>query len=240
MLLKLFMPVATASVTIPPLSSLTISTPKLYFGFQLPLGGVVISPNLFSHLRLVLNDTFLGRECEESKLMLPISCQITFSDKITIFWDITPCSPFKVNWCFGGTHHLPLQGWRISQGRNQCEAGSKSASTLKMEVVHSSETSVDTQRATRCYITEDSTLQSLYICSLSCFVVNNMDQYQFISEVHNRNTRQGVNVNRYQPSVHLSLYQKGTYYMGITLFNSLPLQLKLLHNKLHSTPPIHI
>jgi hypothetical protein len=55
MLLKVFMPVA---ILIPPLSSLTISTPKLYFGFQLPLGGVVTSPNLFFHLRLVLNRYF--------------------------------------------------------------------------------------------------------------------------------------------------------------------------------------
>jgi hypothetical protein len=70
--------------------------------------------------------------------------------------------------------------------------------------------------------------QSQYIYSLLRFVVNNLDQYQFISEVHNRNTRQGSNL--YQPSAHLSLYQKGTYYMGIKLFNSLPPQLKHLYN----------
>jgi hypothetical protein len=70
--------------------------------------------------------------------------------------------------------------------------------------------------------------QSQYICSLLCFVVNNiLDQYQFISEVHNRNTRQGSNL--YQPSAHLSLCQKGTYYMGTKLFNSLPPQLKHLY-----------
>jgi hypothetical protein len=66
--------------------------------------------------------------------------------------------------------------------------------------------------------------QSQYIYSLLCFAVNNMDQYQFISDVHNRNTRLGSNL--YQPLAHLSLYQKGTYYMGIKLFNSLPPQLK--------------
>jgi hypothetical protein len=70
--------------------------------------------------------------------------------------------------------------------------------------------------------------QSQYIYSLLCFVVNNMDQYQFISDVHNRNTRQASNLS--QPSAHLSLYQKGTYYMGIKLFNSLPPQLKHLYN----------
>jgi hypothetical protein len=29
--------------------------------------------------------------------------------KSTIFWDITPCSPLKVNQHFGGTYRLHLQ-----------------------------------------------------------------------------------------------------------------------------------
>jgi hypothetical protein len=41
---KVLMPVAIANVTIPPLSSLPISTPKLYFDSQIPLGGVVSAP----------------------------------------------------------------------------------------------------------------------------------------------------------------------------------------------------
>jgi hypothetical protein len=32
--------------------------------------------------------------------------------KSTIFWDITPCSLFKVNRRFGGTYRLNLQGRR--------------------------------------------------------------------------------------------------------------------------------
>jgi hypothetical protein len=35
--------------------------------------------------------------------------------KSSIFWDITPCSPLKVNWCFGGTCRLHLQGLRIQE-----------------------------------------------------------------------------------------------------------------------------
>jgi hypothetical protein len=34
--------------------------------------------------------------------------------KRTVFWDITLCSPLKVNRCFGGTYHRHLQGQRIS------------------------------------------------------------------------------------------------------------------------------
>jgi hypothetical protein len=44
--------------------------------------------------------------------------------KSTIFWDITPCSPLKVNRRFGETSCLHLQGWGASQcrarGSSQC------------------------------------------------------------------------------------------------------------------------
>jgi hypothetical protein len=35
--------------------------------------------------------------------------------KSSIFWDITPCSPLKLNQRFGGTCCLHLHGRRISQ-----------------------------------------------------------------------------------------------------------------------------
>jgi hypothetical protein len=37
--------------------------------------------------------------------------------KSTVFWDITMCSPLKVNRRFGGTYRLHLQGRRIIQAR---------------------------------------------------------------------------------------------------------------------------
>jgi hypothetical protein len=45
--------------------------------------------------------------------------------KSSAFWDITPCSPLKVNQRFGGTRRLLLQVGRISQARNQRKAGGK-------------------------------------------------------------------------------------------------------------------
>jgi hypothetical protein len=42
-----------------------------------------------------------------------------------VFWSITACSPLKVNWRFGGACDLHLQGRRIRQARNQCEAHNK-------------------------------------------------------------------------------------------------------------------
>jgi hypothetical protein len=47
------------------------------------------------------------------------------SKKSSIFWDITPCSPLKVNRSFGETRCLHLQERRTSQARNQHEAGGK-------------------------------------------------------------------------------------------------------------------
>jgi hypothetical protein len=45
--------------------------------------------------------------------------------KSSIFWDITPYSPLKVNRRLGGTCRLHLQGRRINQARNKREADSK-------------------------------------------------------------------------------------------------------------------
>jgi hypothetical protein len=90
--------------------------------------------------------------------------------KSTIFLDITPCSPLKVNRRFAGTYRLHLQGRGISRERNQHErrwqaepastliSCSAYSSTLKMEAICSSETSVDFQQTTRRYFPKDSTL----------------------------------------------------------------------------------
>jgi hypothetical protein len=87
--------------------------------------------------------------------------------KSIIFWDITPCSPMKVNRRSGGTYRLHLQGRRISWAKTQqslapaftlvsCSAYS---SSLKTEAICFSETSVDFQLTTWYYIPEDGTLQ---------------------------------------------------------------------------------
>jgi hypothetical protein len=46
------------------------------------------------------------------------------------------------------------------------------------------------------------------------------------SEIHGFNTRQ--NSNLHQPQANLSLYQKGAYYSGIIVFNTLPSNIKKL------------
>jgi hypothetical protein len=98
--------------------------------------------------------------------------------KSTIFWDITLCSLLNVNRRFRGIYHLHFQGRRISQTRNQHEALLATCFTLvsclayswtlKMEVICSSETSVDIQWTTWRYIPEGSTLQAYPIFHNIC------------------------------------------------------------------------
>jgi hypothetical protein len=45
--------------------------------------------------------------------------------KSSVFWDIMPLRLLKDSRHFVGTYHLHIQGSRVSQARNQHEAGSK-------------------------------------------------------------------------------------------------------------------
>jgi hypothetical protein len=86
----------------------------------------------------------------------------------TVLWDIMPCSPLSVNRRFGGTYRLHLQGRKNNLSNKPTWKHERSLpvycsdyfSTLKMEAIYSSETSVDSQRATRRYIPEDRTLHN--------------------------------------------------------------------------------
>jgi hypothetical protein len=45
--------------------------------------------------------------------------------KISVFWDMTPCCPLKVNRCYGWIYRRRVQSWGVSQTRNQYKTGSK-------------------------------------------------------------------------------------------------------------------
>jgi hypothetical protein len=74
----------------------------------------------------------------------------------SVFWNISPCHPLKVNRRFVRTSRFHIQDRRISQARCQrvCHLFSWLVyfSTLKMEPTYSSETSADFQRTTLRYI----------------------------------------------------------------------------------------
>jgi hypothetical protein len=98
---------------------------------------------------------------------------VLFSRWIRIIIELfPPCNPFGVNWRFGGTCRLHIQGQRISQARNQHEESRK-----QVKISHAgsylslffhpedgsdmfSETSVDFQYTTRRYILEDRSLHN--------------------------------------------------------------------------------
>jgi hypothetical protein len=60
-----------------------------------------------------------------------------------------PCSLVEVYWSFGGTYRLHSHGWRV----NWLLASSAYSTTMKMEPVSSSETSVNFYQTACCYIT---------------------------------------------------------------------------------------
>jgi hypothetical protein len=58
--------------------------------------------------------------------------------------------------------------------------------------------------------------------SLLMFVVQNKNFFN--NENHNLDIRQRHNL--YLPQANLTIYQKEAYYLGITIFNNLPLEIK--------------
>jgi hypothetical protein len=88
-------------------------------------------------------------------------------------WDITTCSPVKVNRTFVVKYRLHVRSWRVSQARNQYESRSMYSSACCLlradflfDVFFNPEdwcsillqNSVHFHRTTRCYISEDRTL----------------------------------------------------------------------------------
>jgi hypothetical protein len=72
-------------------------------------------------------------------------------------------------------------------------------------------------------------LQSQYVFPILMFVANNINHCRIYSDLHSNNTRQSA--DHYQPFSKLSIFQKGTFYMGIKIFNSLPSKIKdLIYN----------
>ena len=63
-------------------------------------------------------------------------------------------------------------------------------------------------------------LPSQYTLSFLLFMIRNKYQFLVTSEIHYTGTRQ--HANYHQPSVNLTKYQKGVYYLGVKVFNMLP------------------
>jgi hypothetical protein len=83
--------------------------------------------------------------------------------KNSVLWDVEPCRPC-VNRRFRGTYHLHFQGRKIRLRGTSVSRWLQHAdfSTLKMEAIRSTDTSVHT-RSTRCHIPEDGILQNIWL-----------------------------------------------------------------------------
>jgi hypothetical protein len=68
----------------------------------------------------------------------------------------------------------------------------------------------------------------VYLFSLLTFVVNNLDKFQTNNSVNMINRRH--NEHLHIPVMHLSSYQRGVYYSGVKLFNTLPTNILALKN----------
>jgi hypothetical protein len=67
-------------------------------------------------------------------------------------------------------------------------------------------------------------LFSQYIYSVLIYLAGNIQLYTMNKEVHNYNTRNSSDFH--MPNANLTKYQKGVYYMGIKLYNQLPIDIK--------------
>jgi hypothetical protein len=81
--------------------------------------------------------------------------------KSIIFWDITQCSPLSVNRRFGGTYRL-LACWFLAE---------LIFSTLMIEAICSSKTSVDIQWTTRRFIPEFDTIHNHRRGNLKSYII---------------------------------------------------------------------
>jgi hypothetical protein len=70
------------------------------------------------------------------------------------------------------------------------------------------------------------TLTSQYIYSLVMFVVNNIELFAENSEMHTTVTRNSSNLHL--PSSNQTIFQKGSQYFGINVYNNLPGNVKWL------------
>jgi hypothetical protein len=124
--------------------------------------------------------------------------------KTSSFWDVMICSPLKVNRTLRRNLSPPSWGRRLSQARNSdCLPLAfmlVSSSTLKKDLICSSETSVEFRRNTRRYLPEDRSLHN-YCCDNR----KSISLLQALSICHGSNLVQICNTENFTAS-HPSLW----------------------------------
>jgi hypothetical protein len=95
--------------------------------------------------------------------------------KCSIFWNISPCSPQKLNRRLGGTCRLHLQARKRRQARNQRESSSK-----QIPPKHR----LTSKRTTGCYIPDDRTLHNHRCKNLKSCTVAMSIRTHFLVNLH--------------------------------------------------------
>jgi hypothetical protein len=126
---------------------------------------------MFSHDKVVsfeTVDTFPYFQIRASSA-LHVKLGSPHIDEVKKYCVVTPCITVEAHRCFGGTYCPHLHCRRVSQASNHAEADMNQSlglvtclaysSTLKMEAVCCSETSVNFCWTSWCHITEYSTLK---------------------------------------------------------------------------------
>jgi hypothetical protein len=127
--------------------------------------------------------------------------------KSTTFWDIMPCSPLKVNRRFRGTSP-PSSGSKNKPHAFTLVSCSAYFSTLKMEAICSSKTSVDFQQTTWCYIPEDSTLLTTALLqehAISVALKSHVIHHNIFNKLHNIGTWKLLNGSVFDYFSHLEI-----------------------------------
>jgi hypothetical protein len=97
--------------------------------------------------------------------------------KYAVFWDVEVCRSC-VNRRFGGTYRFHLQGRNIRSVCGHADSSLADISTLKMEAIRSSKTSVDT-RSTQLHIPENGILHSHLCENLKSSIVSELFEVFF-------------------------------------------------------------
>jgi hypothetical protein len=93
------------------------------YGHPRPVTGITLHFYfMFQYTIAISYPCVIVPNCIYITIYCTIPLRQTLLSKSVVFWNITPCSPLKVNRCFGGTCRLYLKGRRISPAGNQCES----------------------------------------------------------------------------------------------------------------------
>jgi hypothetical protein len=156
---------------------INVTYPVQYLGFHFSDLKRAVKETMFENTFMYWDRTYSFLDClaamtRSAQFPSPFcfSWLPKFKLKSTMFRDITPCSPLKVNRHFGGTYYYAEPCLSPAFGLVSCSAYS---STLKMEAICTSDTSVDFQRTTRHCIPEDSTVHNHRCENLKSYINSN-------------------------------------------------------------------